>query len=296
MGLLDDAASVISGGGKSTHSKRHHSSHSKHGHGHSHSHHSSSSHHRDHHRSRSRSRSPHKHHSSHSGGHGLAAGLGLSGIAASIFGGGHDSDSDSDRKSHHSSSKHHHTKHSNGSRASFFGIGGGNASRSSFFSGFGGGGARSPSYYKRSPRPNFVSRVLRKLKRLLRDLVYYAKRNPMKVFMLVIMPLITGGALTALLARFGLRLPGSVERMMGVATKAATGDSIGLVGEAVRMASGGLGGGGGSSSGGGYNHTHATIERGRNGGMQWERRVVEKDGVFGGGWGDSFKGITKMFS
>lgn len=83
---------------------------------------------------------------------------------------------------------------------------------------------------------------------------------------MVIMPLITGGALTALLARFGLRIPPAIERMLGVASKAATGDSSGLVGEAVRMASGfggnttvrmerdthtfGSGGGGDSSWGG----------------------------------------------
>jgi hypothetical protein len=37
----------------------------------------------------------------------------------------------------------------------------------------------------------------------------------MKVFLLVIMPLITGGALTGLLARFGVRLPGGLEKMFG---------------------------------------------------------------------------------
>ena len=41
------------------------------------------------------------------------------------------------------------------------------------------------------------------------------KKNPMKVFMLVIMPLITGGALTTLLAKFGLRLPPGVAKMFG---------------------------------------------------------------------------------
>jgi hypothetical protein len=41
------------------------------------------------------------------------------------------------------------------------------------------------------------------------------KKNPLKVFMLVIMPLITGGALTTLLARFGIRLPVGLERMFG---------------------------------------------------------------------------------
>ncbi len=100
-----------------------------------------------------------------------------------------------------------------------------------------------PSYYKRSPRPTFVTRAYKKLKRLLRDLVYYAKHHPVKVFMLVIMPLLTGGALTALLARFGLRMPAGLERMMGMGAKAMSGDSIGLVGEAVRMAgAAGLGG------------------------------------------------------
>lgn len=35
----------------------------------------------------------------------------------------------------------------------------------------------------------------------------------MKVFVLVIMPLITGGALSGLLARFGIRLPRGLDRM-----------------------------------------------------------------------------------
>lgn len=41
------------------------------------------------------------------------------------------------------------------------------------------------------------------------------KRHPIKVFMLVIMPLITGGALAALLKKFGIRLPGGLEKMIG---------------------------------------------------------------------------------
>jgi hypothetical protein len=139
------------------------------------------------------------------------------------------------------------------------------------------------------------------LKRLLRDLLYYAKRHPMKVFMLVIMPLLTTGVFTALLARFGLRLPGGLERMLGIAAKASTGDSIGLVGEAVRMASGGLSGG--------YGHSQASIERGRDGGMQWERKTLERDAFGGdgggGGWAsglmsnglvsNGLMGVAKMF-
>jgi hypothetical protein len=139
-----------------------------------------------------------------------------------------------------------------------------------------------PSYYKRSPRHGFVHRAYKQLKRILRDLVSYAKRHPMKVFMLVLMPLITGGALTALLARFGLRMPPTLERMLGVGMKAASGDGIGLVGEAMRMA--GQFGAGDTGS--------VNIERGRQGDMQWERKHVEKEGP---GWGEGIMGVAKMF-
>lgn len=124
-----------------------------------------------------------------------------------------------------------------------------------------------------------MQKAYKKVKRLLRDLVYYAKKHPMKVFMLVIMPLITGGALTALLARFGIRMPVGLERMLGVGAKAMSGDSMGLVGEAVRMASGSLGG-------------SAHVER-----DTWERRNVEPDNSWGG-FGSSMGNlgnIAKMF-
>ncbi|KAH6978815.1 hypothetical protein EDB82DRAFT_526903 [Fusarium venenatum] len=168
------------------------------------------------------------------------------GFAESIFGGG-------DRYGKH-----------NASRASFFGLGGGNSSRSSFF------GNNRSSYYKRSPRQGFVQKTYKQLKRLLRDLVHWAKRHPWKVFFMVIMPLVTGGALTALLARFGLRIPPAIERMLGVASKAATGDSSGLVGEAVRMASG-FGG-----------NTSVRVER--------DTHSFSSGGGGGGGGGDSWGG------
>ena len=111
--------------------------------------------------------------------------------------------------------------------------------------GFGGGGHRSSSSaYKRSPRGGYLKRIYSQLRRLLRDLMYYMKKHPMKVFMLVIMPLITGGALTGLLARFGIRLPGGLEKMFGGKP-------------------GGMGGG---------------IGRDGRGGMQWERTHVEGHG------------------
>lgn len=139
--------------------------------------------------------------------------------------------------------------------------------------------------------------MYKKLKRLLRDLVYYAKRHPMKVFMLVIMPLITGGALTALLARFGLKLPPGIERMLGLAAKTASGDSFGLMGEAVRMA-GGMGGGSSNSN----SHSNSHYDRGYDGDMRWERTTYEEEG-WGHGWGgDSgwggglVSGFSKMFA
>lgn len=110
--------------------------------------------------------------------------------------------------------------------------------------------------------------------------MYYAKRHPVKVFSLVVLPLLTGGALTALLARFGLRLPPSIERMLGLGARAMSGGGAGLVGEAVRMASG-MGGDGGRVS----------LERGYDGGLQWERKSWERDshGGWGGGLMDSVR-------
>lgn len=169
----------------------------------------------------------------------------------------------------------------NASRGSFFGLG--NSSTRSFFS-----VGRSPSYYKRSPRANYMNRAYKKLKRLLRDLVYWAKRHPVKVFMLVIMPLITGGALTALLARFGLRLPANIQRMLGMAAKTAGGTAggIGLMGSAARMVSGGLGG----------NSTDDLLGYGE--GLHYERRLTEYTDFSGGSssGGGFFKSIGKFFS
>lgn len=154
----------------------------------------------------------------------------------------------------------------------------------------------STSRYTRSPRPNFLTRAYKQLKRLLRDLVYYAKRHPLKVLTLVVLPLLTGGFLTALLARFGLRLPPGLERMLGLGARVMGGGgtmgTVGLVGEAVRMASG-MGGGGGGS------HTDVRVERGRDGGMQWERKSWEREGEFGGGdsgWGGGMmKTVSRFF-
>lgn len=54
-----------------------------------------------------------------------------------------------------------------------------------------------------------------RLRRFIRDLYYYMQKHPLKVFMLVIMPLLTGGALTKILAQFGVRLPKGLEQLVG---------------------------------------------------------------------------------
>jgi len=43
--------------------------------------------------------------------------------------------------------------------------------------------------------------------------------------MLVVMPLITGGALTGLLAKFGIRLPAGLEKLFGAGASAGYGSS-----------------------------------------------------------------------
>lgn len=168
------------------------------------------------------------------------------------------------------SSSGHHSKHSKRT-SSFFGLP--NVSSRSFFSVFG-GQPHTTSYYRRSPRSSFLHRTYRKLKRLLRDLLYYAKKHPFKVFMLAVLPLLTGGALTALLARFGVRLPPALERLLGAGARAARagGESLSAVGDAaVRLA----GGSSGAAAAG------AHLERNSRGNLQWERRP-ERD-YFGGG-------------
>jgi len=74
-------------------------------------------------------------------------------------------------------------------------------------SGFSSYSRSSTSHYKRRPRDGYVDRLVHKFKHLIRELWYYLRRNPIKVFFLVIMPLISGGALAAFAKQFGIRLP-----------------------------------------------------------------------------------------
>ena len=84
-------------------------------------------------------------------------------------------------------------------------------SASSFFSFGGGQGTSRGSSSRARPRSGFINRI----RKFLRDVLSYMRRRPMKVFLLVIMPLITGGALTRILAQLGVRLPRGLEQLAG---------------------------------------------------------------------------------
>ena len=126
-----------------------------------------------------------------------------------------------------------------------------------------------------------MHKTYKHLKRLIRDLTHWAKRHPWKVIFMVLMPLISGGVLTALLARFGLRLPASLEKLVGIAGKAVTGDTGRFVGEAVRFAGNGFGDG----------NTTVRVRDGGDRGMRWERSYKGTDDA----WGDTVGGLAKMF-
>lgn len=73
----------------------------------------------------------------------------------------------------------------------------------------------STSHSRRRPRNGYINRLVHQIKKLMHNLYGYTHRHPVKVFMLVVMPLITGGALHSILKTFGVRVPASVSRAMG---------------------------------------------------------------------------------
>lgn len=130
-------------------------------------------------------------------------------------------------ESHHNSHSHSHSRarsparstHSNGfySRPSY--------ARSASGSIFGGSSrgifnsSSSSSYYKRRPRDGYVSYLVHKLQRMVKELWYYARRHPVKAFFAVVVPLLSaGGAIGGLMRQFGVRLP-----MMGGETRYSRG-------------------------------------------------------------------------
>ncbi|OJD13804.1 hypothetical protein AJ78_05786 [Emergomyces pasteurianus Ep9510] len=145
------------------------------------------------------------------------------------------------------SSRHSHS-HSNGkshSSPSLFNLGG-HANRSTASSLFSIGSAASSSR-RAKPRSGFIARTVLKIRRLFRHIMRYARSHPLKVFFMVVMPLITGGVLQKLLGVVGIRLPPSLGGKHGAGFKGGHGGG-GLSGI---LAGGGGGGGGlGESVGG----------------------------------------------
>ena len=121
-----------------------------------------------------------------------------------------------DTRSSVSSSSHGHVRRRSPSRRSVYSSYHARSSAPSFLGGGGGShrGRSSPSVFSTSsssrrarPRAGFVQRVIRYIRNLLRDLYDYARRHPVKVFMMVIVPLITSGVLQRLLRMIGVPLP-----------------------------------------------------------------------------------------
>ncbi|KAK4499771.1 hypothetical protein PRZ48_007957 [Zasmidium cellare] len=80
--------------------------------------------------------------------------------------------------------------------------------------------SNSSSYYRRRPRDGYISYLLHKLQRMIRDLWTYARRHPVKAFFAIVVPLLSaGGAIHGLMRQFGVRMPfgldGAARRMGG---------------------------------------------------------------------------------
>lgn len=83
---------------------------------------------------------------------------------------------------------------------------------------------------------------------MLRELWYYAKRHPIKIFIFVIMPLISGGVLAGFARQFGIRLPAALAGKSAMGGGGYYGSS-GYGGLSSGMGGmGGLGGMGGSGT------------------------------------------------
>ncbi|GIZ49161.1 hypothetical protein CKM354_001219700 [Cercospora kikuchii] len=92
-----------------------------------------------------------------------------------------------------------------GSSSNYGGSNFGGSSRSIFNFGGGSGGS---SYYKRRPRDGYISYLVHKLQRMIKELWAYARRHPVKAFFAVVVPLLSaGGAIGGLLKHFGIRMP-----------------------------------------------------------------------------------------
>lgn len=75
--------------------------------------------------------------------------------------------------------------------------------------------SHSSSYYKRRPRDGYIQRLIHQLRRLLRELYNYARRHPVKLFFMVLGPLLSSGALHGILRQYGISLPRALNGALG---------------------------------------------------------------------------------
>ncbi|KAL1972402.1 hypothetical protein VTN31DRAFT_6816 [Thermomyces dupontii] len=110
----------------------------------------------------------------------------------------------------------YYTTHPRHSSPAVFNLGShSNRSSASIFS-------SSSSSRRARPRSGFVQRIISRIRRLLRDIYRYARKHPIKTFLLVIVPLITAGILPRLLAAAGIRLPRGLIRQTAKYSSAAS--------------------------------------------------------------------------
>lgn len=110
----------------------------------------------------------------------------------------------------------YYARPSNSRSSSYFGGAAGNGNHSSsrgFFSSTGSGGS---SHYKRRPRDGYISYLVHRLQRLIRELWQYFRKHPVKAFFAVIVPLISaGGAVGGLMKGLGFRIPPGLSSVFG---------------------------------------------------------------------------------
>ena len=108
----------------------------------------------------------------------------------------------------------YYARPTNSRASSYFGGAGGNHSSSrGFFTSTGSGGS---SHYKRRPRDGYISYLVHRLQRLIRELWQYFRRHPVKAFFAVIVPLISaGGAIGGLMKGMGFRIPPGLSSVFG---------------------------------------------------------------------------------
>jgi hypothetical protein len=136
------------------------------------------------------------------------------GGTSSNYGGTSRQRSRSNTRSTSGRSGHYARQPNSRSSSSYFGGAGGNHNSSrGFFSSTGSGGS---SHYKRRPRDGYISYLVHRLQRLIRELWQYFRRHPVKAFFAVIVPLISaGGAIGGLMKAMGFRIPAGLGSVFG---------------------------------------------------------------------------------